>query len=102
MAIDAVAEEQAGASQSMTVTATPTAFTAANYTGAGNVKAKRAMFVVETNSIRYTLDGTTPSNTVGHLAVDGDVVIIDGPGNIAGFRAARVTADSSTYVTFFR
>jgi hypothetical protein len=55
---------------------------------------------LETDSIRFTLDGTTPTNLIGHLLNAGQTLTIKNPADIAGFRAIRVTGDASLKVTF--
>lgn len=55
---------------------------------------------LETDSIRFTLDGTIPTSSVGHLLNNGQNLTIKNPADIAGFRAIRVTGDASLKVTF--
>ncbi len=58
---------------------------------------------IETNDIRWTVDGTAPvAGTTGHLAQAGDVIELKGFGNITKFRAIREGASSGTLqVTYF-
>lgn len=56
--------------------------------------AERLFATVETAQIRYRYDGDDPTSSVGHLAEVGDVIVIEGTGNIAAFRAIRVTSTS--------
>ena len=58
---------------------------------------------LETAQIRYTLDGTAPTTTVGHLLEIGDTLTIQGRDNIVRFRAIRTGSTSGTIMaTFFR
>lgn len=58
---------------------------------------------LETAQIRYTLDGTAPTTSVGHLLEVGDTLTIQGRDNIVNFRAIRTGATSGTMmITFFR
>lgn len=58
---------------------------------------------LETAQIRYTLDGTAPTTTVGHLLEIGDTLTIQGRDNIVNFRAIRTGGTSGTLmITFFR
>lgn len=63
--------------------------------------ANLALITVEGDQIRWTIDGTTPTTTVGHRAnVDG-VINLEGFDAIRLFRAIRVTTDASIKVTYF-
>ena len=65
--------------------------------------AEEAFITVETQPIRYTVDGTTPSTTDGHLAAAGDTIYLEGFDNIARFQCIRSTgSDSTIHVTYFR
>lgn len=59
-------------------------------------RARVAVLNLESQPIRYTLDGTAPTTTYGHLLVAGQWLIIQGAGNIAKFRAIRTTGSSGT------
>ena len=66
------------------------------------VSAVEALITVETNPVRYTMDGTTPTANVGHLLGDGDVITISGMGNIKRFQMIRQgAADATVMVTYF-
>jgi hypothetical protein len=65
------------------------------------VIAEEALVTVETNSIRWTVDGTTPSTTVGHLAAAGDVIDLEGFDAIRKFQFTRASADGAIHVTYF-
>ena len=74
----------AGTSIGMTVTA------------AQGVKPGAAVISVETAAIRFTVDGTTPTATVGHLAEPGDVIELVEEGQVRLFRAIRQGGTSAT------
>ncbi len=62
----------------------------------------KAFITAETASIRFTVDGTTPTATVGHLVNPGTTVVkLDSNEDIAAFRAIRTGAISATiHVTY--
>jgi hypothetical protein len=47
-------------------------------TGSVFLNAKRAVIDVETNNVRYRLDGTSPTSTVGALLGVGDQMVVWG------------------------
>jgi len=67
---------------------------------AGN--AAIAVVTVETDSVRYWLDGTTPTSSSGHLAPADTAFTICGLNSIKNFLAIRVTLDASLKVSFFK
>lgn len=69
----------------------------------GTRPATRAIVTVDpTNPIRWTMDGTTPSSTVGHYLVN-DSITIEGYGNIKAFRMIKQGAtDAGVSVTYLR
>ena len=92
--------------EAITVANASIGFTETNYNpalGQTTLRAERAFFTVETAAIRYTIDGTTPTTTVGHLLSSGDIVLIDGYENIANFRAIRTGGTSASIkVTYMK
>lgn len=65
-------------------------------------QAKEVFVTVETDSIRYTLDGsTTPTDAVGHLVYAGQSISIKNVVAIQNFSMIRVTTDASVKVTYF-
>lgn len=101
--------------ESLTVSNTPKALTASEYKTAlvkdpGTAAnppatvtntAKMALITVETDAIRFTLDGTTVSDTAGHKLNSGDSLTIYGLQNIAKARFHRVSNDATIHVTYF-
>lgn len=67
---------------------------------AGN--AAIAVVTVETDSIRYWVDGSTPTSSSGHLAPADSSFTICGLNSIKNFLAIRVTLDSAIKVSFFK
>ena len=55
-----------------------------------------AVLTLETATIRFTTDGTTPTSTVGHLVDPGDVIELDTASEVNAFRAIRTTGSSAT------
>ena len=90
--------------EAITVSSTAIGFTAAKILPTtGDFKAHRCQAVfatLETDSIRFTLDGTTPTNLIGHLLTSGQNLTIRNAVDIVNFRAIRVTSDASLKVTF--
>lgn len=55
-----------------------------------------AVITVDTADIRFTLDGTPPTSTVGSLMGPDDELRLDSNEDIAGFRAIRAGSVSAT------
>lgn len=101
---------RAGAFETLT-TAAVVGFTAATIAPVAGVhegkSAVGALISVETNPIRFTLDGTTPSLTAGtgagHLLAAGGEYEIYGAGNVANFKCINAVAASGAVVkcTYF-
>lgn len=87
---------------------TSTAYTvqqaaAANKYNVPDILPKGAIITVETNSIRWTIDGTAPVATTGpgHLAAANDVIYLDSFQKIKEFQAIREgAADAALEVTY--
>lgn len=89
--------------EQLTVSSTAIGFTSAKYFPTdGTRPANKAIVTVDpTNAIRWTMDGTTPTASVGHYLVGGTIEI-DGYNNIKKFRMIRVSVDASVSATFLR
>lgn len=48
-----------------------------------------ALITVETAAIRFRIDGTAPTASVGHVLAVGDVLTLRGMGEISKFQAIR-------------
>jgi hypothetical protein len=83
-------------SESLTIANSVKTFTDAKVNAGSGRSPFRAVFIIETAQIRYTVDGkTTPTTTVGHLGEIGDIVTILGEHDIENFKAIRVGAVSA-------
>lgn len=92
---------QAVSHESITVAGTALGFTAANLTRTGG-QVVGALVSAETAQMRYCVDGTTATSTVGHLLEAGDVIEVFGANNLAKFSAIRTGGTSGTLkVTYF-
>ena len=83
----------------------PTVITATIYqptSGDFNGKsATMALITVETDQIRWTMDGTVPAADVGHLSQVGDIIVLTTFYNIKNFRAVKVTNAAVLRVTTY-
>lgn len=103
-------------SEPLTVSSTPVTLTASVYNATsagatsqreypmpGNQKAAKAVVETLTNAIWYTLDGTTPSSTNGHLLNAGDQVTLENYTKIKNFKAIRTAgSDATVYITYYK
>lgn len=92
--------------EQITVGAGSTALTSAVYLdrsteAAKAQKAMEATITVETNGIRYRVDGGTPTSTVGHLLPSGSAITLVGTTAIANFRAYAPTPSAVLSVTYY-
>jgi len=76
-------------------TSTKISPTSGNFSGC---KARAAIISVETGGIRFTIDGTTPTTTVGHILPAGASYEIDGELNIANFKCINSEAGNGAVV----
>lgn len=60
-----------------------------------------AVLQVFTDSIYYTLDGSTPSATVGFEAALGDTIYLDSFQQIKEFKAIRKTTDAAVEALYY-
>lgn len=67
---------------------------------AGN--AAVAVVTIEDDSIRYWVDGSTPTTSSGHLGPADTAFTICGLNSIKNFLAIRVTTDAEIKASFFR
>lgn len=82
--------------EALTVANTSVGFTAANInnTTGAHPSATQSACRLETAEIRYTVDGTTPTTTVGVLLEIGDQLVLNGNDTLNNFRAIRTGATS--------
>lgn len=62
--------------------------------------AKFATISVETDQVRYRMDGTDPTSSVGHLLGIGDVLFLNSEDDIRRIRFIRVTNDATIMVSY--
>ena len=60
-----------------------------------------ALVTVETAQVRFTVDGTAPTTTIGHLANPGDTIYLDSNADIDAFRAIRTGSVSGVLKATF-
>lgn len=87
--------------ESLTVSSTSKAMTSATYT----TEVKKAFCTLETNAIRFTLDGiNVPTSAgVGHKLEVGQTLTLNGYAQIALFRAVRSSAtDAALKCTYLK
>ncbi len=96
-----------GKRQRLTVDNTVRQFTSTNYVIAPSTDGKLgqricegAVLQVVTDQIYYTLDGSTPSSTVGFTADPGDYIYLGSYQQVKEFRALRVTTDAAVEAQF--
>jgi len=101
-------ERSAMGFEQITVAGTAIGFTQAKYRSAPGINARAGYIAVvtvegapETNDIRWTVDGTTPTAAIGHLLPAGDTLIVKGTGNLEKFRMIRVDSSATVSVSYF-
>ena len=62
----------------------------------GGVLPHAALITVEVAQISVTVDGTTPTPTVGHILEPGDEITLTDRGEVMNFRAIRTGGTSAT------
>lgn len=88
------------AHEKITVSSAVITLTAATYRS-GEKKAQIAFITTETQDIRYTYDGTTPTSSTGHYSFAGTAITLFGTHDIENFKAIRATgADGAISVTY--
>jgi hypothetical protein len=93
-----------GAYEAITISNVAKGFTSTNIQPtSGNFSGRVCQEVfcaLETDQIRFTLDGTTPTSTIGILLNPGQRLTIKNPEDISNFQAIRVTTDASLKVIY--
>jgi hypothetical protein len=84
------------ARETITVAGTAVGVTAATARTAFSDAAKVAVLSVETAPIRFTVDGTAATTSVGFLLNPGDTVTITGRGDIESLSMIRTTSTSAS------
>ena len=89
--------------ESITVSNAVIGFTAIKINRDGEFKTQRVEFIVEAAPIRFTLDGTDPTTTIGTPVGINDVITIEEEHDIKNFKAIRLTlTDAIIQPTYFR
>jgi hypothetical protein len=76
-------------------------FTTAKITFSGAVNPLRAYCTLETGDVRYTIDGTTPTSTVGHLLSAGGWIEVFGPTDVVNFKAIATSTTGVLSCTYY-
>ena|SRR3990167_4279070 len=63
---------------------------------ASTPRPKKVVITIETAQIRYRMDGTDPSATVGHLANPLDSIVLEGYSQLNGTKFIRKGSTSAT------
>lgn len=77
--------------ESLTVADSSVGFTAATI-----VDRTKALVTVETAAVRFRLDGTAPTSSVGHILYPDDVLELDSEDQLTNIRFIRRDATSAT------
>jgi hypothetical protein len=86
----------------LVVSSTPVPLTASKYSQ-GGINAALAQLSVEEGTLSFTVDGTTPSATVGHQLTVGTMANLCGLPAIQAFRAVQVSSSvSALKVTYWK
>lgn len=77
--------------------------TAAKLNPATGTRCRAVFFSVDGAAVRFTMDGTAPTSSVGHLLADGGSLMLHGQTALKNFRAIRSAGVSATArVTYYR
>ncbi len=79
--------------EAITVAGTAIGLTVADMIASGE---DHAILTTEIAPIRYTVDGTTPTPTVGHLAPAGSKITLTSSAELVRFLAIRTTGTSAS------
>jgi hypothetical protein len=93
---------RAYAFESITVSTVAIGGTSATYAPEPSTAPTMAIVSVESNPIRFRIDGTNPTSSVGHAAVDTNYIQLCGTKDVTSFRAIRSGASDATIrVTYY-
>lgn len=87
--------------ETITVSSSSIGFTAGTYSPTTG-PAIMALVTTETNPLRFTADGTTPTGSVGHLAAASSQIEVCGTQAVRNFRMIRTGSDATVQVTYSR
>src|SRR6476661_4092750 len=110
MAFGSAINPMSGKRERKTISSSVVGLTPANYTldvadvGGNGLRPKRlaqgAMLQVVTDSIYWTIDGSTPSASVGYENAPGDIIYLDTPQKVKEFKAIRKTTDAAVEAVY--
>ena len=86
--------------ETITVANTAIGLTASKLTTAR--KPISVFITIEDAEIRYRMDGTTPTSTVGHILQPGDSLLVEGWHNMNNIKFIRTTATSGILQVSYR
>lgn len=75
--------------------------TAVGFTLPSSPTTRAVILFVETDQVRFRVDGSDPDSTTGCLLNAGDVVEFTNPQMIQQFKAIRVTTDATLQIHYF-
>ena len=78
---------------------TPNSTTASSLT-ASPTTAEKAFITLETASVRFRLDGTSPTTTEGHLLTSGQNLTLNTPSQISNFRVISVSTHGVLKISY--
>jgi hypothetical protein len=79
----------------------PSTYSVAGVGNRGTQFPEEALVTVETQSVRWRVDGTAPTAAVGHLAAAGSSITVSGYNNIKNFKVIETTASGKITVSYF-
>ena len=97
-----VGDKAATSYEAITVADTAIGFTATKIKPTNATAVQGVFCSLETAQIRFTLDGTTPTSTIGHLLGVGQTLTISHAGDIENFRAIRTGSTSGSLRCTYR
>lgn len=85
-----------------TVSSTALALTAMGFNGAQVAQARAALISVETQGIRYRINGGSPTASIGHPIASGSDKMLYGRGILRNLRIIAQTGSPVVSITLFR
>jgi hypothetical protein len=89
--------------ETITVGVTPVGLSSASIVSPTGQRAQSVFISVEGDSIRFSIDGTDPTDSEGHPASAGDTLGIDGGDNVKSLRMVRdatAAVDATVTITY--
>jgi hypothetical protein len=92
----------ARAKESLTISNSAVGLTSTNYVASGNLrKVDKVVCTLESAQIRFWVDGSTPTATVGHILNPGETLTLENYDEVRKFLAIRTgTVDATLRATF--